>query len=358
MRYYLPIFLCLLFMVSGCSLKPTTTLTPEDQALVSSLETNNALFDELSHGENFDALLELFKADCKAPMSQKVYANVCKQALHVKDAKAFFENSFELKKIEPNAQTSMLTGYYEPLLLGSLTKTKRFQYPVYGKPKDLVKIVGEHNKQMRGRSVKGKMHPYYTRAEISKRKLKAEVLCYVDDKIDLFFMEVQGSGRVQLSDGRIMFIGYADTNGHPYKSLGREMLNRGIFASVDEVSLQSIRAWLVAHPHDIDALLNTNPSYVFFRKMQQSATGSLGLVLTPERSVAVDKNYIALGSLLVVHSHSNVYNVDKFVFAQDTGGAIKGPNRADMFMGHGERAQWVAGQLRGPLEIWMMQPKF
>jgi len=358
MRYYLPFFICLLLMVSGCSLKPTTTLTPEDQALVSSVEASSERFDALSQGENFDALLDLFKEDCKAPMSQRVYANVCKQALLVKDAKAFFKNSFELQKIEPNEQRAMLTGYYEPLLLGSLTKTERFKYPVYAKPKDLVKIVGETNKPMRGRLVKGKMHPYYTRAEISKRKLKAEVLCYVDDKIDLFFMEVQGSGRVQLNDGKVIFIGYSDTNGHPYKSLGREMINRGIFASVDEVSLQSIRAWLVAHPHEIDGLLNTNPSYVFFRTMQQSATGSLGLVLTPERSVAVDKNYIALGSLLVVRSHSDIYHVDKFVFAQDTGGAIKGPNRADMFMGHGERAQWVAGQLKGPLEIWMMQPKF
>ena len=251
----------------------------------------------------------------------------------------------------------MLTGYYEPLLYGSLKKTERFKYPVYGKPKDLVTIVGENDKKMRGRSVKGKMLPYFTREEITKRKLDAEILCYVDDKIDLFFMEVQGSGRVELDDGRVIFIGYADSNGHSYKSLGREMINRGIFASVEEVSLQSIRAWLDKNPSKIDELLNTNPSYVFFRKMEQKATGSLGLVLTPERSIAVDRSFIPLGSLVAIKSESAVYSVHKFVFAQDTGGAIKGPNRADMFMGYGERAKWIAGELKAPLEVWVMVPK-
>jgi membrane-bound lytic murein transglycosylase A len=355
MRYYFPLLVCCLLLLSGCA--PKTAPSPEDQAFVDALEANGR-FEELSQKENFDELLELFRADCQASLTQKIYANVCKQAAQTKDAKAFFKNSFELKKIEPNDQRSMLTGYYEPLLHGSLKKSERFKYPVYAKPKDLVKIVGENNKQMRGRSVKGKMLPYYTREQISKHKLSAEILCYVDDKIDLFFMEVQGSGRVELEDGRVIFIGFADTNGHPYKSLGREMINRGIFASPEEVSLQSIRAWLVAHPKEVDTLLNTNPSYVFFRKMEQRATGSLGLVLTPERSVAVDKSYIPLGSLIALKSNSSDYAVDKFVFAQDTGGAIKGPNRADMFMGYGERAQYIAGVLKGPLEIWMMYPKF
>ena len=135
------------------------------------------------------------------------------------------------------------------------------------------------------------------------------------------------------------------------------MINRGIFTSVEEVSLQSIKAWLLAHPSKIDELLNTNPSYVFFRKMDQKATGSLGLVLTPERSVAVDKSYIPLGSMLAIKSQSEVYTVHKFVFAQDTGGAIKGPNRADMFMGYGERAKTIAGELKAPLEVWVMVPK-
>lgn len=356
MRYSLPLLICLLFMLSGCA--PKSAPTPQDEAFVTSLKAQNERFNALAEHENFDELLLLFRQNCAAPLSKKAYPNVCEQSLHVKDARAFFQNSFELKKIQPNDQRSMLTGYYEPLLHGSMKKSARFKYPVYAKPKDLVAIVGERDKKMRGRSVKGKMLPYYTRAEIEKHKINAEVLCYVDDKIDLFFMEVQGSGRVEFEDGKVVFIGYADSNGHPYKSLGREMFNRGIFTNLEDISLQSIKAWLVAHPSQIDAMLNTNPSYVFFRKMEQRATGSLGLVLTPERSVAVDRSYIPLGSLLAVKSESPNYKVDKFVFAQDTGGAIKGPNRADMFMGYGERAQWIAGELKAPLEVWIMQPKF
>lgn len=345
---------CVLIL-TGCAPKSPSPTGSDSTSLSKALDK----FEGLSDTENFDELLKLFKENCKARQTKLVYPTACHEAsLHVKDAKAFFEEFFELKRVEPNEQRSILTGYYEPLLQGSLKKTERFKYPVYGKPKDLVAIVGENDKKMRGRSVKGKMLPYFTREEIGKRKLDAEILCYVDDKIDLFFMEVQGSGRVELTDGRVLFIGYADTNGHSYKSLGREMYNRGIFSTLDEISMQRIKEWLLAHPLKMDELLNTNPSYVFFRKMDQKATGSLGLVLTPERSVAVDKTYIPLGSLIAIKSESSTYNVHKFVFAQDTGGAIKGPNRADMFMGYGEQAKWVAGNLKAPLEIWMMHPKY
>lgn len=346
-------FSCLL-LLSGCAPK---TLSSSESSL---LEPTYTLTSPNPFGieEDFDELLRLFRDNCDSSQTKKVYPLACEQSLHVKDAKVFFEESFELKKVEPNEQRSILTGYYEPLLQGSLTKSERFKFPVYGKPKDLVRIIGEGDIKLRGRSIKGKMLPYFTREEIGKKTFNAPILCYVDDKIDLFFMEVQGSGRVELDDGRVLFIGYADSNGHKYKSLGREMINRGIFQSPEEVSLQSIRAWLLANPKRIDELLNTNPSYVFFRHMQQKATGSLGVVLTPERSVAVDRAHIPLGSLLAIKSDSAAYSVHKFVFAQDTGGAIKGPNRADMFMGYGERAKMIAGELKSPLEVWMMHPKF
>lgn len=352
MRYYLLLVCLIPFLFVGCA--PKSLQTPDD----SSLAHDATRFDALAQNENFDELLILFKENCKAPLTQRAYGQICQKALHVQDAKAFFANEFELRKIEPNEQRSILTGYYEPLLQGSMKKSARFKYPVYGKPKDLLMIVTDSDKKLRGRSVKGKMLPYFTREEIGKRKMNAEILCYVDDKIDLYFMEVQGSGRVELEDGRVIFIGYADTNGHSYKSLGREMYNRGIFASLDEISLQSIKNYLAQQsPAKVDELLNANPSYVFFRHMNQKATGSLGLVLTPERSVAVDRSFIPLGSLLAVKSSSPYYEVDKFVFAQDTGGAIKGPNRADMFMGYGERAKSIAGVIKSPLEVWMMVPK-
>lgn len=355
MHFILAFGMMCLLMLSGCA--PKTLSSLEETPLLESKNVEES-FQKFGIDEDFDELLGIFRKNCDANQTKKIYPQACQKSLHATDAKRFFEDNFELKKVEPNEQRSLLTGYYEPLLQGSLTKSARYAYPVYGKPKDLVTIVGENESKMRGRSLKGKMLPYFTREEIGKRVLNAPILCYVDDKVDLFFMEVQGSGRVELDDGRVIFIGYADSNGHKYKSLGREMINRGIFASPEEVSLQSIRAWLVAHPHKITELLNTNPSYVFFRKMEQKATGSLGLVLTPERSVAVDRAHIPLGSMLAIKSESEVYSVHKFVFAQDTGGAIKGPNRADMFMGYGQRAKLVAGELKAPLEVWMMHPKF
>lgn len=340
--------------LTGCANKSVPTPVQESSLPVAE---ESERFKLTSENENFDELLALFRNNCKAPMTKKLYTKECIDALHVEDARAFFRDNFSLRKINPNEQRSMLTGYYEPLLQGSLVKTERFKYPLYAKPKDLVTQDTGSDKRVHGRMEKGKFKPYYTRAEIIKRKMNADVLCYVDDKIDLFFLEVQGSGRVEFQDGRVMFVGYADTNGHPYKSIGRELINRGAFSSPEEVSLQSIKRWILQNPKQTDDVLNTNPSYVFFKYATQKATGSLGLVLTPERSVAVDRAFIPLGALLSVKSTSPSYNVDKFVFAQDTGGAIKGPNRADMFMGYGPRAASVAGDLKGTLEIWMMYPK-
>lgn len=352
--------LFVLFFVGCANKEIAPSLEPQAEKVATQVETKDtksSWLDEFVANENYDELLELFRHNCTATLTKQVYSEICAKALKVGDSKKFFEDEFELKKIESDEKRAMLTGYYEPLLQGSLKKTERYRYPIYAKPKDLVTIVGENDKRMRGRSVKGKMLPYFTRAEISKKPIKADVLCYVDNKIDLYFLEVQGSGRVELDDGRVLFVGYADANGHAYKSLGREMINRGIFNSPEEVSMQKIRAWLDANPSKIDELLNTNPSFVFFRIMQQRATGSLGLVLTPERSVAVDRSLIPLGSLLFVKSKSDVYEVERFVFAQDTGGAIKGSNRADMFLGYGSSAEWIAGNLKAPLEIWIMQPK-
>ena len=357
MKLITSILITLTFLFTGCTTKSAPT-PPE--VISAPIQAPSDRFVELSQNEDFDELLELFKANCKAPMTKKVYPAACHKALHVKDAKAFFTDDFDLRKIEPNEQRSMLTGYYEPLLQGSLKKSERFKYPVYGKPYDLVvqDDGSGKDKRVKGRMEKGKFVPYYTREQITKRKMNAPILCYVDDKIDLFFMEVQGSGRVGLDDGRVLFIGYSETNGYSYKSIGRELFNRGVFASLDEVSMQNIKRYLLKNPTKMDEILNTNQSYVFFKHMDQKATGSLGLVLTPERSVAVDKAFIPLGSLIAIKSSAPLYTIDKFVFAQDTGGAIKGPNRADMFMGYGPRAASIAGELKSPLEIWIMVPKF
>jgi membrane-bound lytic murein transglycosylase A len=186
--------------------------------------------------------------------------------------------------------------------------------------------------------------------------IPAKVICYTDSKIDLFFLEIQGSGRAQLEDGTLMYIGYGNQNGHKYRAIGRYLVKIGAL-KIKEVSLQSIRAWLDANPKRVDEVLNYNKSVVYFKERKQSATGSLGIQLTPKRSIAVDRRSIPLGTMLYLNAPIHGYQVSKIVHAQDTGGAIKGAIRADMFLGSGKDAREVAGKLKSELELWMILPK-
>lgn len=167
---------------------------------------------------------------------------------------------------------------------------------------------------------------------------------------------MQGSGRALLDDGREMFVGYENQNGHKYKAIGKYLVKIGALR-VEEVSLQSIRAWLEKHPSRIDEVLNYNESMVFFQKRNQGATGALGVALTPKRSVAIDRRYIPLGSMLYLDAAFKDRSLNRVVFAQDTGGAIKGSLRADLFLGTGEEALEIAGYLKSPLKLWILLPK-
>ena len=188
------------------------------------------------------------------------------------------------------------------------------------------------NLRLRGMVKQNRLVPYFDRETASKNQLDADIICYTDSKIDLFFLEVQGSGRVELENGENIFIGYDNQNGHRYKSIGKYLINQGEI-SKENVSLQSIKEWFENNPSRVDEVLNHNKSMVFFKKRDKAATGSLGLELTPERSVAVDLNFIPLGSMLYLSANIQNKSVNKLVMAQDTGGAIKGSVRADMFLG-------------------------
>ncbi len=344
----------------GCTPKPIALLPEYPNTLMSPAAT-----EEL-HGyteENYDELLDLFRQNCRSSRTKKLYASTCKFAEgNVSNAAEFFKEHFSLYRIEPTAEKPILTGYYEPLLYGSLTPSERFKYPLYARPDDLLRIELSElfpelkNKRVRGRLVGNRVIPYLSREAINRNDLNASVICYVDSKVDRFFLEVQGSGRVKLDCGDDIFVGYADQNGHPYRSIGKELINRGILRK-EEVSLQSIKQYLRDHPNDVENVLYANPSAVFFTKKSKPATGAMGFVLTPERSVAIDRRYIPLGALLFVQSDSVPYRVSRFVFAQDTGGAIRGAVRADMFMGYGERAERIAGALNAPLALWIALPK-
>lgn len=287
-------------------------------------------------------------------------------------ARAFFESRFVAHEMSGNngAADGLITGYYEPLLQGSLIRSNRFRYPLYGRPDDLVVVdLGGLYPELQGKRYRGRLGgnrvvPYYSRAEISngKRPPDKAILAWVDDPVMLFFLEIQGSGRIQLPDGKMLHVGYADQNGHPYVAIGRTLVDSGVM-KLEDATMPAIRGWLKANPDKAQAVLNSNPSYVFFTLRENSVSGPVGALnvpLQPERSIAVDPAFIPLGSpvwfdtSLPGNGEARPYR--RLVFAQDTGGAIRGPIRADLFLGFGEHAEHVAGNMRQRGKMYVLLP--
>ena len=307
---------------------------------------------------------------------QKSWKTICLQAQSLTpddstQIKLFFQKYFQPHKIVGynRSKTGMITGYYEPLLQGSYVETPRFNYPLYKKPDNLIKLAASANllkvkaSRARGRVHLGQTLAYYSRAQIDgpNRPLAGSELLWVDSSDDAFFLHIQGSGLVQMTDGSVVGVGYAEQNGHPYRAIGRDLIEMQQI-SKEDISLQSIKAWLVANPDRATQLKNKNPSYIFFHlrlDIEQGPRGSLNVPLTPERSVAVDRKIIPLGSPLWLSTHLPDSSVpyQRLVFAQDTGGAIKGPIRADVFFGRGERAEILAGTMKQQGSIFILLPK-
>lgn len=355
------IIFLLSFLFFGCSKEPKIAF--DSLPLTQLKESEFEDLPEWEH-ENHDEVLHSFMNNCSAKKSVEIYKDLCRQTTTISDAKTFLENNFSPYYILPEAdqEERIMTGYFEPELQGSLKKTQRFKYPIYKTPKDLVVVdlasVYPDLKQyrLRGRLDGSRVVPYYAREELDNLDINAEVICYCESKIDRFFLEVQGSGRVKLDSGETIYIGYDNQNGRKYSSIGKYLVNSGELTQ-EEVSLQSIRAWFEKNPSRVDEVLNHNASLVFFKQREKPASGSLGLVLTPLRSIAVDKRYIPLGSMLYLASSDKKNNYKRVVFAQDTGGAIKGALRADMFLGFGNEAGEIAGELKAPLKLWILLPK-
>ena len=352
--------LIIIFFLS-CSKEPTLRLKefPHTKLQASSFE-ELPQFQE----ENFSEVLELFKQNCQTNTAFHIYGKLCSEAENVIDARTFIKDNFRPYRIQnDNANNEgLLTGYYEAQIHASYQKSERYKYPIYATPKDLVvvdlsTIYPElKHYRLRGKLQGNRIVPYYTRGEAALNDMNASVLCYCDSPIDKFFLEVQGSGIAKLDDNSSIYLGYDNQNGHKYRSIGKYLIAHHEL-NKEEVSLQSIKKWLQEHPDRVDEVLNYNNSMVFFSKRKQSATGALGVELKPMYSVAVDKRYISLGSMLYLHADSNSTKINKIVFAQDTGGAIKGPVRADLFVGSGEKALELAGHLKAPLKLWLILPK-
>lgn len=292
--------------------------------------------------------------------------------------------------IDAEAPAGLITGYYEPLLTGSLVKERPDQVPLRGRPTDLLTIdLSEveprlKGMRLRGRVVGQRVVPYFSRDEIGRAELAqvnavragtaadgsrfdsapAPVLAWADDPVDAFFLEIQGSGRVRLRDGSMMRIGYADQNGHPYRAIGRTLIDRGALKR-EEVTAPAIRQWLQDNPASAADVMHTNPSLVFFRQLPAATDqtlgppGALGVPLTPLRSIAVDRQHIPLGSLVYLQTTHPVTGqlMNRLMVAQDTGGAIRGIKRADVFWGFGPDAAQAAGLMKAGARMWVLEPR-
>lgn len=272
------------------------------------------------------------------------------------------------------ADRGRITGYYEPLLEGSRIKTPPYTVPLHRPPDDLLIVdLASLHPELAGRRVRGRLVetasgkrvvPYWSREELTDgARLAGAELLWVDDPIEAFFLQVQGSGRVRLPDGSVVRVGYADVNGHPYRSIGRWLVERGELA-LEDASMQGIQAWARAHPQRLTELLNQNPSYVFFRELplgdpNAGPLGALDVALTAGYSVAVDPRYVPLGAPVVIATQHPATNAPlvRLTAAQDTGGAIRGPLRFDLFWGTGREAGAIAGRQRHEVSAWILVPK-
>lgn len=284
---------------------------------------------------------------------------------------SFFEQNFiPYQILQGENPTGLFTGYYEASLKGSRTPTDKYNIPLHKRPDDLVMVdLGQFREHLKGERIAGRvedgnLRPYETRDQIVTgqwpHNAAESVLVWVDNAVDAFFLQIQGSGRILLEDGGFMRVGYAGQNGHPYYAIGRELITRG-YLTKENVSMQTIRQWLEAHPDQADEIMNTNKSYVFFTEL--TGDGPLGgenIALTPMRSLAIDRSLLPYGLPVWVDIEPPMEGapaLQRLMMAQDTGGAIRGAVRGDVFWGYGPEAELIAGNMKSEGRYWVLLPK-
>jgi membrane-bound lytic murein transglycosylase A len=289
------------------------------------------------------------------------------------EARYFFEAEFEPVAVMRGPDTEgLFTGYYEPRFEGSRQRIGRFTVPIYGRPTDLVTVnLGEFRPdwsgvQLVGRLADGKLEPFDTRARIEGEEFagRAQPIMWLRSAVDAFFLQIQGAGRIRLNDGTETRVGYAASNGHPYAAIGNELISRGALPE-DGVSMQSIRRWLEENPLKAKDVMFTNARYIFFREVRgDGPLGAAQVVLTPGRSLAVDTTLFPLHlpvwletSLPALTEDANGLALNRLMVTQDTGGAIRGPVRGDIFWGTGPQAEEIAGRMRSVGRYYFLLPR-
>lgn len=381
--------LALLFLLAACRTQmiqptPPVVVAPPPITAVP-VETKSASFKAFNYesipGWTQDNLTEAwpaFQASCSALMNKPDWHEPCAIAQNVDgkntDAiRQFFEAFFNpYQVINPDgSDRGLITGYYEPLLHGARHRSGIFQTPIYQTPSDMLTIDMTSlypefkGMRLRGHVMGNKVLPYPSRADLlQSNSLAGNEICWVDDSVDAFFLQVQGSGRVLLSDSKeIIRVAYADQNGQPYKSIGRYLVDQGEL-KLERASAQGIKNWIATHPDRENEVLNANPSFVFFKEEKISdpnlgPNGALGVALTEKRSIAIDAKYLPLGAPVFINTsqpNSDV-PIKRLMMAQDTGGAIRGAVRADFFWGFGAQAGEMAGRMKQRGMLWVLWPK-
>jgi membrane-bound lytic murein transglycosylase A len=365
-------------MLAGCPACPACPAPPATAQRVAPLEAVDfAAITGWKDGEQAAAWPALL-ASCQALRWREAWRSVCARAMALRyptdeEARRFLEEQFVPWRLAnpDGVLDGLVTGYYEPVLRGSRTKLAPFLYPLYGPPDDLLTIdLSATNPELRGMRLRGRVDgkrvvPYYTRAEIARgaAPVTGKEILWVDDPIEAFFLQVQGSGRVRLASGEILRVGYADQNGHPFQSIGRFLVERGEL-KLGEASMQSIKTWAAANPQRVEDLLDQNPSFVFFRELPladaaSGPVGAFGVPLLAGRSIAVDTRYVPLGApvFLATTFPASTTPLTRLMLAQDAGGAIRNPVRADFFWGSGAEAGAQAGRMRQQGRMWVLLPK-
>lgn len=377
-----PLLAIAAFVACGCATPPPKTACPPCAEPVAVLPVAPPLqaadWPELPGWQDDDPrpAFEAFRASCPTLEKQALWHDTCvaAQALATTDAsvvRTWFEAAFRPWALvnSDGSREGLITGYYEPVLRGSRNRKAPYFSPLYAPPDDLIvvdladQIPELKHLRLRGRIEGRRLVPYYTRDEWSAQEAdrSGKALLWIDDPLDLFFMEVQGSGQVVLDDGSRIRVGYADQNGHPYRSIGRWLVDQGEIR-LEQASMQGIKAWAKANPKRLGELMGANPSLVFFRELPADGSGppgALGIPLTPERSLAIDPRHVKLGApvYLATTRPSSDETLNRLMVAQDTGGAIRGVVRADFFWGSGQAAGSLAGRMRQQGRLWVLMPR-
>jgi len=365
MHKSLSIFVLCTLMVSACTTRAPGIGDPVEWSSLQNWASDN-------QSDMWDGFLK----SCQK-LRHDPWQGVCVLAknsgdLNDAEAREFFEANFDVRPVyaEGGVTEGLITGYYEPLLKGSWERSEEFRYPLYGVPKDLLIVdLGRiypqlKNLRLRGKLIGNKVVPYYDRAQLDddQELLQGTEILWVNSLVDVFFLHVQGSGQIQLSDGSMVGVGYAGQNGHPYQSIGKVLIQMGELERED-VTLFTIKDWLKSNPTRLNEVLAKNPSYIFFELRDAEAdgpVGSLNVTLTPRRSIAVDRNVIPLGApvwLQTTLPNEQQSPLNQLMLAQDTGGAIKGHIRADVFWGRGDEAEKMAGLMKQQGELFVLLPK-